>query len=114
MLNGHTESNHKVKNMFKSVQLNIDNPHFLVAQGRIAKIVNLKPTELVGLIEETAGWKVFFHCLIILGTSLYNEKKKDSQRIIEKKEAKVKEMNTLLKEEIEPQMEKLRKVIFFR
>ncbi len=49
----------------------------------------------------------------MIGTSLYNEKKKDSQKIIEKKEAKVKEMNSLLKEEIEPQMDKLRKVIIF-
>lgn len=31
-------------------------------------------------------------------------------RIIEKKEEKVKEMNDLLKTDIEPQMEKLRKV----
>jgi structural maintenance of chromosome 2 len=44
------------------------------------------------------------------GTSLYNEKKRESQRIIEKKEEKVKEMNDLLKTEIEPQMEKLRRV----
>ena len=52
--------------MFRSVQLNIDNPHFLVAQGRITKIINLKPQELIGMLEETAG------------TSLYNEKKRDA------------------------------------
>jgi chromosome segregation ATPase len=44
-------------------------------------------------------------------TSLYNEKKKDSRRIIEKKEEKVREMNELLSKDIEPQMEKLRKVL---
>lgn len=32
-------------------------------------------------------------------------------RIIEKKEEKVREMNELLKTDIEPQMEKLRKVL---
>jgi len=47
------------------------------------------------------------------GTSLYNEKKRESLRIIEKKEEKVREMNDLLKRDIEPQMEKLRKVNFF-
>lgn len=52
--------------MFRSVQLNIDNPHFLVAQGRITKIINLKPPELIGMLEETAG------------TSLYNEKKRET------------------------------------
>jgi len=41
---------------------------------------------------------------------LYNEKKRESLRIIEKKEEKVREMNDLLKRDIEPQMEKLRKV----
>lgn len=42
---------------------------------------------------------------------MYNEKKRESLRIIEKKEEKVREMNDLLKSDIEPQMEKLRKVI---
>lgn len=55
-LNGHNESTSKIKNLFKSVQLNIDNPHFLVAQGRITKIYNLKPTELSSMLEETAGF----------------------------------------------------------
>ena len=41
---------------------------------------------------------------------MYNEKKRESLRIIEKKEEKVREMNDLLKRDIEPQMEKLRKV----
>ncbi len=41
--------------MFKTVQLNIDNPHFVVAQGKITKIINLKPSELIAMIEETAG-----------------------------------------------------------
>ena len=41
---------------------------------------------------------------------MYNEKKRESLRIIEKKEEKVREMNELLKTDIEPQMEKLRKV----
>ena len=48
---------------------------------------------------------------IQIGTSLYNEKKKESLRIMEKKEEKVREMNDLLKTDIEPQMEKLRKVL---
>jgi len=41
--------------MFKSVGLNIDNPHFLVAQGRITKVINLRPAELISMLEETAG-----------------------------------------------------------
>ena len=41
--------------MFKTIQLNIDNPHFLVAQGRITKIINLRSNELMSMLEETAG-----------------------------------------------------------
>ncbi len=39
---------------------------------------------------------------ISIGTALYNEKKRESQKIISKKEEKVKEINDLLKKEIEP------------
>lgn len=41
--------------LFKTVGLNIDNPHFLVAQGRITKVINLRPSELISMLEETAG-----------------------------------------------------------
>ena len=41
---------------------------------------------------------------------MYNEKKKESRKIMEKKEDKLREMNDLLKKDIEPQMDKLRKV----
>lgn len=76
--------------MFRSVQLNIDNPHFYVAQGRITKIINLKSSELIAMIEETAG------------TALYNEKKKESTKIIQKKEDKVAEINDLIEKDIKP------------
>ena len=44
----------------------------------------------MSMLEETAG------------TSLYNEKKKESQRIIQKKEEKVKEVNELILKSIMP------------
>lgn len=43
------------------------------------------------------------------GTSLYESKKEASCKLIEKKDAKVRETDTLLKEEVEPKLEKLRK-----
>ena len=54
-MNGHAETNMKIKNMFKSISLNVDNPHFLIAQGKITKIVGLKPHDLSAMLEETAG-----------------------------------------------------------
>lgn len=86
----------KVKNLFRSVSLNVDNPHFLIAQNKIKQIISLKPTELISLLEETAG------------TALYNEKKKESKAIMEKKQDKVNEIDRILEEEVRPQIEKLR------
>jgi|TARA_B100001142_G_scaffold311779_1_gene346494 chromosome segregation ATPase len=37
------------------VQLNVNNPHFLIMQGRITKVLNMKPPEILGMLEEAAG-----------------------------------------------------------
>ena len=50
-VNGLSSNLGKVKSLFRSVHLNIENPHFLVKQGQITKIINLKPQELLGMIE---------------------------------------------------------------
>lgn len=54
-INGKTETQEKVKSLFKSVMLNVDNPHFLIMQGRVTKVINMKPIEILSLIEEAAG-----------------------------------------------------------
>lgn len=89
-VNGHNEKNVNVKNMFKQVGLNIEQPHFLVAQGKITKLIGLKPTDLIGMLEETAG------------TALYNDKRQDSQKILLKKGDKLIEMSGLLDREVRP------------
>ena len=63
--------------MFHSVQLNVNNPHFLIMQGRITKVINMAPLEILGLIAEAAG------------TKMYETKKEAAQKTIEKKQAKV-------------------------
>ncbi len=35
-----------VTDLFHSVSLNIHNPHFLIMQGRITKVLNMKPNEV--------------------------------------------------------------------
>lgn len=96
-VNGVTEVPKKIKTLFRSVQLNIDNPHFLVAQGKITKIINLKPKDLTGMLEETAG------------TSLYLDKKTEGLRLIKRKEDKIHKMNSIIKEEIEPMVLQMKK-----
>ncbi|SPQ99207.1 unnamed protein product (mitochondrion) [Plasmodiophora brassicae] len=97
LINGHMAQLNRVQNLFHSVQLNISNPTFLVMQGRITKVLNMKPPEILGLLEEAAG------------TRMYETKKTAALNTIEKKELKVAEINKTLSEEITPQLEKLRR-----
>jgi structural maintenance of chromosome 2 len=73
-----------VQNLFHSVQLNVNNPHFLIMQGRITKVLNMKPPEILGMIEEAAG------------TRMFETKKQNALKTIEKKESKLKEIDTVL------------------
>jgi structural maintenance of chromosome 2 len=97
MINGTTVTQQTVQNLFHSVQLNVNNPHFLIMQGRITKVLNMKPPEILAMIEEAAG------------TRMFEMKKQSALRTIEKKQHKVDEINKVLSEEITPQLEKLRK-----
>ncbi|XP_044586248.1 structural maintenance of chromosomes protein 2 [Cotesia glomerata] len=96
LLNGTNVTNQRVQDMFCSVQLNVNNPHFLIMQGRITKVLNMKPLEILSMIEEAAG------------TRMYEEKKESAMKLIDKKKAKLKEINDILEEEINPRLVKLR------
>lgn len=80
LINGKNVINKKVQDLFCSVQLNVNNPNFLIMQGRVTKVLNMKPHEILSMIEEAAG------------TSMYETKKDISIKILEKKESKLKEM----------------------
>jgi len=97
LINGHTAQMSTVQNLFQSVQLNVNNPHFLIMQGRITKVCNMKPPEILGMIEEAAG------------TLMYERKKQAALKTIQKKQTKVDEINNILLEDISPQLETLRK-----
>lgn len=95
-INGRKETMERVKNLFCSVKLNVNNPHFLIMQGRVTKVINMKPVELLGLIEEAAG------------TSLYQHKREQAQNHIRKKELKLQEIDNILKMEVTPKLEHLK------
>lgn len=71
----------RVSNLFRSVRLNMKNPHFLIMQGHISKVLNMKGLEILGMIEEAAG------------TKLYEDKRLNALKTIEKKDKKVEEIN---------------------
>ncbi|NXY45070.1 SMC2 protein, partial [Ceuthmochares aereus] len=96
LINGVNATNTCVQDLFCSVGLNVNNPHFLIMQGRITKILNMKPQEILAMIEEAAG------------TRMYECKKLSVQKTIQKKEAKLKDIQMLLDEEITPTLMKLK------
>ncbi|KAM4708008.1 structural maintenance of chromosomes protein 2 [Discoglossus pictus] len=96
LINGVNANNTRVQDLFCSVGLNVNNPHFLIMQGRITKVLNMKPPEILAMIEEAAG------------TRMYECKKLAAHKTIEKKEAKLKEIQTILEEEITPTIDKLK------
>ena len=56
----------------------------------------MKPPEILSMIEEAAG------------TRMYEAKKQQAEKTIEKKDARLKEINDILNEEINPTLKKLR------
>ncbi|CAN1267092.1 Structural maintenance of chromosomes protein 2-2 [Linum perenne] len=97
LINGKLAQPSQVQNLFHSVQLNVNNPHFLIMQGRITKVLNMKPPEILSMLEEAAG------------TRMYETKKENALKTLEKKQGKVDEINNLLDQEILPALEKLRR-----
>ncbi|KAF4126734.1 structural maintenance of chromosome 2 [Geosmithia morbida] len=96
LINGHRAQQQTVQNLFQSVQLNINNPNFLIMQGRITKVLNMKAVEILAMIEEAAG------------TRMFEDRRDKALKTMAKKEMKLQELRELLKEEIEPKLEKLR------
>uniref|UniRef100_A0A4W5PQA7 Structural maintenance of chromosomes 2 n=1 Tax=Hucho hucho TaxID=62062 RepID=A0A4W5PQA7_9TELE len=89
LINGVNANNTRVQDLFCSVGLNVNNPHFLIMQVGVLNTI-------LAMIEEAAG------------TRMYECKKISAQKTIEKKEAKLKEIQTILDEEITPTMLKLK------
>ena len=96
-INGTTVTNEKLLQLFSMSGLNVNNANFLIMQGRITQVINMKPSEILSLVEETAG------------TNAYEEIRKKTVRLVEKKEAKLEEIDTILTSEVIPIMEQLKK-----
>lgn len=99
-INGLTVPAKKIMDFFNSLQMNVNNPHFIIMQGRITKVLNMKPIEILSMIEEAAG------------TNMYESKKRNLEMTVGKKEGKLKEMREVANEEIVPTMETIEKEKF--
>jgi structural maintenance of chromosome 2 len=97
-LNSKKVPNNRIRAIFKSIGLNIDNYNtFFVQQGRIMSIVNFHPKELMGFIEETAG------------VSYYNQVKENCIHTLEKKDEKLKRINEVFDGEMREDLERYEK-----
>ena len=76
-INGYTKTDAEVRSFFQGCQLNVNNPNFLIMQGRITKVINMKPQETLSMLEEAAGTRIF------------ESKKVSSMRALKKKDGKV-------------------------
>jgi structural maintenance of chromosome 2 len=65
-------------------------------QGRIRNVLDMKPPGILGLVEEAAGIRMF------------NERKDDALRVIEKKQRQFDEVNRIIEEELTDNVERLR------
>lgn len=97
LINGHTAQQHAVETLLHSVQLNVNNPHFLIMQGKITKVLNMKPPEILAMIEEAAG------------TRMFEERKEKALSSIAKKDKKLAEIQQVMEADLSPKLEKLRK-----
>lgn len=96
LINGHNAQQKAVENLFQSVQLNVNNPHFLIMQGQITRVLNMKPEEILAMIEESAG------------TRMFEDRKLKAISTMEKKEKKVDDIAALISDTIEPKLNSLR------
>ncbi|KAF9070683.1 hypothetical protein BDP27DRAFT_1323239 [Rhodocollybia butyracea] len=96
LINGHKHTQQDVQSLFQSVQLNINNPNFVIMQGRITKVLNMRPQEILGMVEEAAG------------TRMFEDRKEKSIKTMAKKDKRVQEITSVLDEEIIPKLNKLR------
>lgn len=71
----------KIAQLFNTCSMNVNNPHFLIMQGRVTKVLNMTPRQVLYMVEEAAGVRV------------YEAKRKSAMTTLEKKEEKIKEIN---------------------
>lgn len=68
----------------------------MIAQGKVMQVLNMKAKEILAMLEEAAG------------TRMFEDRRDKAYKTMAKKEMKVQEIAELLRDEIDPKLEKLR------
>lgn len=90
-------ANDKLMQLFSISALNVNNANSLIMQGRITEVINMKPSEIVSLVGETAG------------INTCKDIKKKTLSLVVKKDTKLDGINHILNNEVLPMMERLKK-----
>ncbi|KAI2807076.1 Structural maintenance of chromosomes protein 2 [Blomia tropicalis] len=96
LIDGFCVTKEKLLDFFQSVSLNIQNPHFLIMQGKVVKVAGMKPIELLSMVQETVG------------VSVFETKKKQNLAKVEKLDNDLKEIYTLINDSITPRLNQLK------
>lgn len=91
-----------VMNLLESAGFSRSNPYYIVPQGRVTALTNMRDSERLNLLKEVAG------------TQVYEQRRSESLKIMEETESKREKIDELLKyieerlEELEEEKEELR------
>lgn len=91
-LNNTVSMQSKVKRFFESISLNVDNPHFMVLQGTVHKLIGMRSQDILSLIEEAVGTKAFDH------------RRRTAENLIRSKEKKMEEIDNNIETQIGPML----------
>eukprot|EP00834_Sanchytrium_tribonematis_P005468 NODE_332_length_9388_cov_1.370008.p1 type:complete len:1109 gc:universal NODE_332_length_9388_cov_1.370008:8923-5597(-) len=98
LLNGNSINNVNIHNLFASIGLNPATPNnFIIFQGKITKIIMMKPHELSLLLKEAAG------------TLHYEQRKESAEKVLSKKDQKVQEIQDTLENDLLPKIQQYQK-----
>eukprot|EP00835_Amoeboradix_gromovi_P003537 NODE_238_length_13323_cov_0.463854.p1 type:complete len:1102 gc:universal NODE_238_length_13323_cov_0.463854:13109-9804(-) len=93
LLNGNSINNIQIQSLFASIGLNPATPNnYIIFQGKITKIIMMKPHELSLLLKEAAG------------TLHYEQRKDNASKVLNKKNVKVQEISDTLENEVLPKI----------
>lgn len=95
-LNNTVSMQSRVKRFFESISLNVDNPHFMVLQGTVHKLIGMRSMDMLSLIEEAVGTKAFDH------------RRRTAETLIRNKERKIQEIDENISTQIGPMLEAMK------
>lgn len=87
----------EVLKILQEAKINTQQPHFLVMQGRVTKMINMKPHELLEVFQEAAG------------TNVFDKEKEKSMKVVQEKQTQLDHINKDITENLTPALDYLRK-----